>query len=156
MNRPAKRIDICSHAWWMILRPGGEVALFCQLCEKTDQDVFSESIARLISMEIDTVNIWSGYHDYDGTTDAFIPVNLYVTQSMSYNVQDQAFGQRASVTVTPRGISQDPNILDGQVLDSTIEEIEENTETLLAAIDRQDQSRVDDAPHGTGWCAPSP
>lgn len=151
MTRASVSIEDCTHLWWLVLRVDRTIALICEACRASDSQVFKGGVLQSLDIELGGARVRGGHHDYDGS-EAWVPVNLYVSQSMAYDVQHRSFDQRTDVVVTPREVPTDPNVIDG----TFVEEVEANTAALLDAIDRQDQSTVETETRGTGWCSPSP
>lgn len=144
MSAVARPIEDCQHIWWLILKTDGTVNLSCESCNASDVDAFDGSPSRAIDMQIQETRIANGHHDYVGD-EAWIPVDLHVTSSISYNVQARAFQRDMTATVSPRQIQMPSKTLDGELVTSTTEEI------------GQLEAQLGDAPaSGTGWCAPSP
>lgn len=157
MDTVSRNIEDCKHLWWLVLKLDKHVALFCEVCGATDKEVFNGGVARLIELDAAGVHIAYGRHDHESPVQSYIPVNLRVRESVSYNVQQQIADHGPNYAeVTPREAPNPHDVIHGELIGRVVDEIEHNTENLLAAIDRTDGSNAAEQNRGTGWCAPSP
>lgn len=85
-NRMAIDPDGCTHDWHLaLLTAGRRVELMCLRCMSSDLDIWPPGgIADLVTLELSDSGIRVSNGQHNSETDAWIRVNLYVKQSVSF------------------------------------------------------------------------